>query len=118
MGCGRLFEGTADQMWHSLQKIKALPEETQIYCSHEYTQANGAFALTLEANNKALQQRIQQVKQLRAQNLPTIPCSLALEMATNPFLREDSPEIQSSIGMLGQSENKVFQVIRELKDKF
>lgn len=118
MGCGRLFEGTADQMWHSLQKIKVLPEQTQIYCAHEYTQANGTFALTLEANNKALQQRLHQVKQLRTQNLPTIPCSLELEKATNPFLRDHSPEIQSSIGMIGAPGNKVFKVIRELKDKF
>ena len=118
MGCGRLFEGTADQMWHSLQKIKDLPKETQIYCTHEYTQANGKFALTIEPDNQHLQQRIQQVKQLREHNKPTVPSTLEQELTTNPFLRENSPEIQKSIEMTGQPMNKVFRKIRELKDNF
>lgn len=118
MGCGRLFEGSAEQMWHSLQKIKALAKQTKIYCAHEYTQANGKFALSLEPENKALQQRIHQVNQLRTENLPTIPCTLAQEMATNPFLRVDSLELQQSIKMTGQPENKVFKTIRQLKDQF
>ena len=118
MGCGRLFEGSAKQMWHSLQRLKELPRETQIYCAHEYTLANSNFALTLEPDNQYLQQRIQQVKQLRELNKPTIPCTLELELATNPFLREDSSEIQKSIGMTGQPMTEVFRKIRILKDNF
>lgn len=118
MGCGRLFEGSAEQMWHSLQKIKALAKLTKIYCAHEYTQANGEFALSLEPKNKALLRRIHQVNQLRSQNLPTIPSRLEQELATNPFLREDSPELQQSIKMTGQAANKVFKTIRQLKDQF
>jgi len=101
-----------------LQKIKDLPKETQIYCTHEYTQANGKFALTIEPDNQHLQQRIQQVKQLREHNKPTVPSTLEQELTTNPFLRENSPEIQKSIEMTGQPMNKVFRKIRELKDNF
>ena len=118
MGCGRLFEGTAEQMWHSLQQLKQLPKETQIYCTHEYTQANGKFALTIEPDNQHLQQRIQQVKQLRENNKPTVPSSLEQELATNPFLRENSPEIQKSTEMTGQPMVEVFRKIRALKDNF
>ena len=118
MGCGRLFEGSAEQMWHSLQQLKELPKETQIYCAHEYTLANSKFALTIEPYNQHLQQRIEQVKQLREHNKPTIPCTLELELATNPFLREDSSEIQKSIGMTGQPMVEVFRKIRKLKDNF
>jgi len=118
MGCGRLFEGTAEQMWHSLQQIKQLPIETNIYCAHEYTQANGCFALTLEPDNKQLQQRIQQVNQLRAINKATIPSTLEQELATNPFLREKSLELQQSINMTQQTPVDVFTKIRLLKDNF
>ena len=105
-------------MWHSLQQLKQLPKATQIYCTHEYTQANGKFALTIEPDNQHLQQRIQQVKQLRENNKPTVPSSLEQELATNPFLRENSPEIQKSIEMTGQPMVEVFRKIRELKDNF
>ncbi len=118
MGCGRLFEGSAEQMWNSLQKIKALPKETRIYCAHEYTQANGAFALTLEPDNKALQQRIQQVHQFRKDNKPTIPTSIELELMTNPFLRENTAVIQQSLNMKNKPLQKIFSKIRKLKDDF
>jgi len=118
MGCGRLFEGTAEQMWHSLQQLKALPKETHIYCAHEYTQANAKFALSIEPDNKQLQQRTQHVKQLRQNKKPTVPSTLELELATNPFLRENQPEIQKSIQMTGQAMSEVFRKIRELKDNF
>ncbi len=118
MGCGRLFEGSADQMWHSLQQLKKSPKETQIYCTHEYTQANGCFAITLEPDNQQLQQRIQQVDLLRATNKTTIPSTIKQELATNPFLREDSLAIQQSLNMEGQSAIEVFTKIRELKDSF
>lgn len=87
MGCGRLFEGTPEQMWDSLEKINALPDETMIYCGHEYTASNGAFCLTQEPDNHALKERMAQVKALRANNEPTVPVSLATEKETNVFLR-------------------------------
>jgi hydroxyacylglutathione hydrolase len=92
MGCGRLFEGTPEQMFTSLAKIKALPKNTAIYCGHEYTQANGNFALTLDPKNEILQQRMEQVKKLRQQGIPTVPTSLEKELATNPFLQVSSWE--------------------------
>jgi hydroxyacylglutathione hydrolase len=118
MGCGRLFEGTAQQMWHSLQQIKNLPPNTQIYCAHEYTQANARFALTLEPDNQALIKRAGEVDQLRIANQPTIPSMLKHELATNPFLREDSLAIQASVGMSGKPAVDVFRKIRALKDSF
>jgi hydroxyacylglutathione hydrolase len=118
LGCGRLFEGSAEQMWLSLQQLKKLPENTQIYCAHEYTQANGQFALTLEPNNKQLRQRIQQVKKLRASNKTTIPSTLEQELATNPFLRENSLALQQSIKMTGKPAVEIFKKIRVLKDRF
>mgnify|MGYP000090625830 FL=1 len=118
MGCGRLFEGSASQMWHSLQQLKKLPPETQIYCAHEYTLANAQFALSLEPDNLALQRRIQQVKTLRDSNKATIPCTLKQELETNPFLREDSLAIQQSLKMTEQPSTDIFKRIRELKDNF
>lgn len=92
MGCGRLFEGSAEQMWQSLNKIIELPYRTQIYCAHEYTETNARFALTIEPQNADLKARVQQVKQQRAQGQTTVPFSLAEELATNPFLRAHSCE--------------------------
>jgi hydroxyacylglutathione hydrolase len=104
MGCGRLFEGTPEQMWKSLQKIAALPDETQIYCGHEYTLSNGRFCLSVEPENEALQKRMKEVETLRAEGKPTLPVSLALEKQTNVFLRAGSAER--------------FAELRALKDKF
>ncbi len=86
MGCGRLFEGSAEQMWHSLNKLAVLPSNTQIYCAHEYTENNGYFALSIDPKNADLKARMQHVKQQRQQGLATVPFSLAEELATNPFL--------------------------------
>ena len=118
MGCGRLFEGSAEQMWQSLQQLKKLPKETQIYCAHEYTQANGKFALTLEPDNQQLLQRTQQVDQLRADNKATVPSTIEQELVTNPFFREDSQALQQSINMTGQPAVEIFRKTRELKDNF
>ena len=118
MGCGRLFEGTAEQMWHSLQKLKALPASTQIYCAHEYTQANGRFALTVEPDNRQLQQRMEVINQLRANRLPTVPSTIEQELATNPFFREDSMALQETIKMVGKKPVEVFAEVRRLKDGF
>lgn len=104
MGCGRLFEGTAEQMYHSLNRLAALPIQTKVYCTHEYTLANAEFALTIEPNNVALQERIKQVKALRESDQITLPSSIGLELETNPFLRTESAED--------------FARIRSLKDQF
>ncbi|NOU14349.1 MAG: hydroxyacylglutathione hydrolase, partial [Methylococcaceae bacterium] len=118
MGCGRLFEGSAEQMWQSLQKIKALPGNTRIYCAHEYTQANGRFALTMEPENQALQQRVNEVRELRSRNQPTVPSTLQQELDTNPFLREDSLALQRQINREGKTPAAVFAEVRRLKDHF
>lgn len=118
MGCGRLFEGHAREMWASLEKIRALPPATRIYCAHEYTQANGRFALTVEADNLALAARMARVNELRSQGLPTIPSTLAEELATNPFLRPDSPAIRRKLHMANAEDWQVFAEIRRLKDEF
>lgn len=119
MGCGRLFEGSAEQMWQSLQKLKALPGDTRVYCAHEYTQANGRFALTVEADNPDLQKRIAEVAELRHRNQSTLPSTIALELATNPFLREDSPSLRQAVAANNtDSPAQVFAKVRLLKDQF
>ena len=118
MGCGRLFEGTAEQMWHSLQKLKALPASTLVYCTHEYTQANGRFALTVEPDNQRLQQRMVEVNRLRSDNLPTVPTTIAEELVSNPFFREDSVELQKAVAMTNSKPVEIFAKVRRLKDSF
>jgi hydroxyacylglutathione hydrolase len=118
MGCGRLFEGTAEQMWNSLQKIMQWPDETIIYCAHEYTQANARFALTVEAHNNELITRAQDTGKLRDAGKPTIPTTLGLEKKTNPFLRPMSREIRTMLDMEDSTNVEVFARIRLLKDNF
>jgi hydroxyacylglutathione hydrolase len=90
MGCGRLFEGTAEQMFGNMQRLAQLPGETAVYCAHEYTQSNGRYALVAEPDNAALAERMAEVDRMRAQGLPTVPTTIALERATNPFMRAQS----------------------------
>lgn len=90
-GCGRLFEGTAEQMFASLNKLKGLPDDTKIYCGHEYTQKNLEFALTIEPDNRALQKKYEEVKQKRAKGQPTVPSTMGEEKSYNPFLRAKDP---------------------------
>lgn len=118
LGCGRLFEGTPQQMNQSLHKLMALPDQTVVYCAHEYTQANAAFALTVEPDNAALQQRVQDIEKLRAAGQPTVPTSIGLERATNPFVRADSSELQAVLGLVGANEVEVFAETRRRKDHF
>ena len=118
MGCGRLFEGTPAQMWSSLSKIAALPPETQLYCAHEYTQANAAFALTVDPHNAALKERARKVDRLRAEGRPTVPSTLAVELATNPFLRADDNDVKGAIGLPGADAVNAFAEIRQRKDNF
>jgi hydroxyacylglutathione hydrolase len=118
MGCGRLFEGTAEQMWASLSKIAALPAQTKLYCAHEYTQANAAFALSVDPANALLQSRAREVDRLRAEGTPTIPTDVAIELQTNPFLRAAEPGLQAALGMSGASAVEVFAETRRRKDSF
>lgn len=118
MGCGRLFEGTPEQMWTSLQKLLAWPDDTLVYCAHEYTQSNAAFALSVEPDNAQLVERAKQVDELRKQNKPTIPSTIGLERATNPFLRPSSPELQTTVGLSGSPLVDVFAETRRRKDNF
>ena len=118
MGCGRLFEGTPEQMWDSLQKLKALPSSTQIYCTHEYTQANGRFALSVEPDNSHIQQKMLEVQEFRAANKSTVPSTIEQERATNPFFRADSISLQKTLGMESQSPVRVFTELRKRKDSF
>ncbi len=104
LGCGRLFEGTASEMWESLQKLAALPGDTNVYCGHEYTAENGRFALGVEPCNAALQSRMKNVADLRGRNEPTVPVTMKTEKETNPFLRSDSAAR--------------FAVLRKMKDSF
>jgi hydroxyacylglutathione hydrolase len=118
MGCGRLFEGTPAQMWSSLSKLAALPPDTRVYCGHEYTLANGKFALTLEPNNLALKKRMAEVERLRAENQATIPSTIGLERETNPFLRPTSAELRKSLAMEKADIVDVFAETRRRKDVF
>ena len=118
LGCGRLFEGSPAQMWTSLQKLAALPEATSVYCAHEYTQANAAFALSVEPQNNLLQERSREINNLRAKGLPTVPSSIGLEKATNPFLRPMSKDLQTNLNLQGADLVDVFAETRRLKDTF
>lgn len=117
-GCGRLFEGSPQQMYHSLQKLVALPPNTQVFCTHEYTLHNINFARTLEPNNEALNKRQQDTLALTAKNTPSLPSSIALELATNPFLRCNSTEIQTTIQAKDNNVLDVFAKIRELRNHY
>lgn len=120
MGCGRMFEGDAEQMLHSLDRLAALPDETRVCGGHEYTQTNGRFAITVEPNNTELQQRLQQVAGLRAQGLPTLPTSMSTERATNPFLRVDADAVAGWCRAHGAEDSRVarFAALRAAKDAF
>jgi hydroxyacylglutathione hydrolase len=118
LGCGRVFEGTMAQMWESLQKLNALPDGTQIYCAHEYTTSNAAFAVTIDPDNEALSKRVAEISALRAANKPTVPTEIALERATNPFLRATDANVQARLNMSGAPAVDVFAEIRARKDSF
>ena len=118
MGCGRLFEGRPADMHASLAKLKKLPPETQVYCGHEYTKSNAAFALSIDPDNGALQKRAEDVMALRAAGKPTLPVSLTMELQTNPFLRTDDAVIRVRLGMEDADDVAVFAELRRRKDRF
>lgn len=118
LGCGRLFEGTADEMWTSLSKLMALPDDTVVYCAHEYTQSNARFALTVEPQNAALAARAKEIDARRAAGQWTVPTTIALEKATNPFLRAASRDLRITVGLEAAANVDVFAETRRLKDNF
>ncbi len=118
LGCGRLFEGSADQMWASLSKLAALPPETLVCSGHEYTAANAKFALTIEPENTALRKRAEEIAAARAVGRPTVPSALSLELDTNPFLRAGLQSIKDALNMSQESDQAVFAEIRHRKDSF
>lgn len=118
LGCGRLFERPAADMWHSLQKLAVLPDETAIYFGHEYTLSNARFALTIDPDNEALQRRAAQIEEMRAEGRFTIPTMMGLEKETNPFLRATDPSIRRNLIMEGKTHEEVFAEIRKRKDNF
>lgn len=118
LGCGRLFEGSPRQMWTSLQKLMDWPDQTKVYCAHEYTQANARFAITVEPQNEDLVARVEEVDRLRAQGVATVPTTIGLEKKTNPFLRPMSTDLQQTIGMLEAPLVDVFAETRRRKDTF
>jgi len=118
IGCGRVIEGTPDMMWASLKKLRDLPNDTEVYCGHEYTAANIKFARTIEPDNPVLAARDAQVGQLIAAGEPTIPVTIGDEKLANPFLRADLPEVTGILGMDGEPAAKVFAEIRARKNRF
>lgn len=118
IGCGRVIEGTPTMMWESLLKLRALPDDTEIYCGHEYTASNVAFAKTVEPNNKALLARAEEVDAQRRAGRATLPVKLGAEKAANPFLRADVPEVAAALGLSGKSAAEVFAKVREGKNNF
>nr|WP_320140869.1 hydroxyacylglutathione hydrolase [uncultured Cohaesibacter sp.] len=116
MGCGRVFEGTLKDMWFSVDKLAKLPPETTFFCGHEYTETNGDFCLTIEPDNELLQQRVEEVKSLRAQGLPTVPSTILDELTTNCFLRANNSDVKASLGMDDAEDWEVFAEIRTCKD--
>ncbi len=118
LGCGRAFEAPPAVLWGSLLKLANLPGETQVYCGHEYTLANARFALTVERDNPILKDRAEHVARLRAEDRPTLPTTIAIELAANPFLRAEEPPVQAAVGMPGADPADVFAEIRARKDRF
>ena len=118
LGCGRIFEGTHEEMFNSLNKIKKLPSDTKIYCGHEYTKSNLNFCLAYDSKNVFLKEKKVDILKKLNSNQPTIPSTLDQEIKTNIFLRCNDPEIKLALGLADSSEVEVFSKLRELKDSF
>ena len=118
LGCGRVFEGTHEEMFNSLNKIKKLPPDTKIYCGHEYTKSNLNFCLKYDSKNTFLKKKEIEIQKKLSSNQPTIPTILGQEIKTNIFFRCNDPEIRHTLGLKDSSEAKVFSKLRDLKDSF
>jgi hydroxyacylglutathione hydrolase len=117
-GCGRLLECNAQTMWNSLQRLASLPDDTLVYCGHDYTLENYEFASGIEPGNRIVKERLEEVRNLRRQGEPTIPSSILLERTTNCFLRAGAPEMKAALGMQGAEAVEVFAELRRRKDIF
>jgi hydroxyacylglutathione hydrolase len=118
IGCGRVIEGTPDMMWQALLKLRTLPDDTALYCGHEYTDANVRFALTIEPDNEALKARAAEVKRQVAAGTPTIPSLMGEEKRANVFLRADDPAVAAAVGLAGKPATQVFAEVRKRKNNF
>ncbi|HEX2581281.1 MAG TPA: hydroxyacylglutathione hydrolase [Dongiaceae bacterium] len=118
LGCGRLFEGTAEQMWHSLVRLRELPDQTAVYCGHEYTESNHRFAMSLEPDNAALAKLGEEIAAKRQAGKTTVPSTVGVEKAFNPFLRADDPALAACLGLARQDPVEIFAALRDRKDKF
>lgn len=123
LGCGKLFEGTPNDMWQALVTLRNLPDDTLVYCGHEYTEANAKFAMAIDKNNAALKTRAAEAAQLRKQGLPTLPALLGTEKIANPFLRIDQPDFQAvltkgGIAAIDTDPAAIFGTLRAAKDRF
>ncbi|WP_375599184.1 hydroxyacylglutathione hydrolase [Devosia sp. Naph2] len=118
LGVGRMFEGAPGPMWEGLKRLRELPDETLVYCGHEYTQSNAKFALSIDPDNETLKARAAEVESLRAAGRPTIPFNLGEDKKANPFLRADTPELAKHYGLEGADPAEVFAAIRKGKDNF
>ena len=117
LGCGRLFEGSPEMMWKSLTKLRDLPDETKIYCGHEYTLSNGNFISSIYPSDE-IESKIDRLKSLNKQNIPSIPSTIGDEKRLNIFLKADDEDLINSLGLTGKSPEEVFGHIRNLKDSF
>ena len=118
LGCGRIFEGTYEQMFSSLEKIKKLPGETKIYCGHEYTLQNSKFCITYDKDNQSLIKKIKDIKEKSKKKIPTIPSTINDELKSNIFLRSDNKEIKTNLGINNSTSLTTFSKLRDLKDNF
>ncbi|MCE2510375.1 MAG: hydroxyacylglutathione hydrolase [Alphaproteobacteria bacterium] len=118
LGCGRLFEGEPEEMWESLKRLRILPDDSLVFCGHEYTPANARFALSIDPDNPDLLARVQEVEKKRTKGQSTVPSTLEMERRANPFLRADVDAIARAVGMQGASPAQVFAEIRRRKDAF
>jgi len=118
LGCGRIFEGDHEQMLKSLNRLKKLPEETKIYCGHEYTFKNAMFCIKYDGENVYLKKQFEKIKKLRSDNLPTIPTNLKDELNSNIFLRCDQNDLKVKLNMQNQEDLQVFKKVRDLMDSF
>lgn len=118
MGCGRLFEGDAATMHASLQKLAKLPDATKVYAGHEYTLSNAKFALSVDGDNEQVVGRAREVEHLRDDGKPTLPTTIGLEKATNPFMRTQDPKLRATLGMENSTDEDVFGELRQRKDRF
>ena len=118
LGCGRVFEGTMDQMWSSLMKLKSLPDDTSVYCGHEYTLSNMKFANNIDTSNALLNEISLKIKNKREKGLPTVPFNLGVEKKINPFLRADDDNFIKSVGLNNNNSSESFAELRLKKDSF